>query len=184
MNSEDIQNIFFVECEESLEAVEAGLEACRDGTHDGETINAIFRAVHSIKGGAGAFGYGPLQAFTHVFETLLADVREGTVAVTDDLTGLLLLSLDCVRDHVETARFGGTAPDDAALMAQLNEAHEKAGAGEATGENAAAPAEAPASPRRPWTTIWMRCSTICSARQRPPRRRSPGCSTCARTAAR
>ncbi|WP_239806141.1 chemotaxis protein CheA [Croceicoccus hydrothermalis] len=145
MNSEDIQNIFFVECEESLEAAEAGLEECRNGTHDGETINAIFRAVHSIKGGAGAFGYGPLQAFTHVFETLLADVREGTVALTDELTGLLLLSLDCVRDHVEAARSGGTAPEDAALMAQLNEAHENAGLGEADEETAAAPAPAPAA---------------------------------------
>ena len=53
MNPEEIQGIFFAECDESLQAAEAGLAACQAGTHDGETINAIFRAVHSIKGGAG-----------------------------------------------------------------------------------------------------------------------------------
>jgi two-component system chemotaxis sensor kinase CheA len=119
MTEEDIQQIFFVECEEALEAAEAGLAACREGTHDGETINAIFRGVHSIKGGAGAFGYLPLQAFTHGFETLLADVREGKVPLEPALVDLLLLALDCLRDHVEAARGGGTPPEDAELLARL-----------------------------------------------------------------
>jgi two-component system chemotaxis sensor kinase CheA len=44
----------------------AGLAACKAGTQDADTVNAIFRAVHSIKGGAGAFGFEALQAFTHV----------------------------------------------------------------------------------------------------------------------
>jgi len=57
MTSEEIQAIFFVECEEALAAAEAGLAACQTGSHDDDTINAIFRAVHSIKGGAGAFGF-------------------------------------------------------------------------------------------------------------------------------
>lgn len=124
MNSDDIQNIFFVECEESLEAAELGLDACKAGTQDGETINAIFRAVHSIKGGAGAFGYAALQAFTHCFETLLADVREGTVSLTSGLVDELLIALDCLRDHVESARSGTTPPEDAAIMQRLTEAHE------------------------------------------------------------
>lgn len=124
MNSDDIQNIFFVECEESLEAAEAGLDACKAGTQDEETINAIFRAVHSIKGGAGAFGYSALQAFTHCFETLLADVREGTVPLTAELVNELLVALDCLRDHVDAARSGAPAPDDVAIMRSLTEAHE------------------------------------------------------------
>ncbi len=65
---------FFVECEESLEAAEMGLDECKAGTHDGETIHAIFRAVHSIKGGAGAFGHEAMQAYTHCFENLLGDI--------------------------------------------------------------------------------------------------------------
>lgn len=132
MTEDDIQQIFFVECEEALEATETGLAACREGTHDGETINAIFRGVHSIKGGAGAFGYLRLQAFTHGFETLLADVREGKVPLEPVLVDLLLLALDCLRDHVEAARGGGTPPDDADLIAKLEAAlAENAGAGPA-----------------------------------------------------
>ncbi|TIX49068.1 chemotaxis protein CheA [Alteraurantiacibacter aquimixticola] len=124
MNSDDIQNIFFIECEESLEAAEAGLDACKAGTQDGETINAIFRAVHSIKGGAGAFGYAALQAFTHTFETLLSEVREGSVALDAELVNMMLLALDCLRDHVDAARSGTDAPDDAAIMARLEQAVE------------------------------------------------------------
>ncbi|PLK28057.1 chemotaxis protein CheA [Porphyrobacter sp. TH134] len=128
MTEDDIKQIFFVECEESLEAAEAGLAACREGTHDAETINAIFRAVHSIKGGAGAFGHTALAAYTHGFENLLGEIREGLVPLEPALVDLLLLALDCLRDHVEAARGDGTAPDDAELLARL-EAAQAGGAG-------------------------------------------------------
>ncbi|GAA4762904.1 chemotaxis protein CheA [Stakelama sediminis] len=119
MNAEEIQGIFFIECEEALAAAEAGLEACSAGTQDNETVNAIFRAVHSIKGGAGAFGFTALQAFTHGFETLLSDVRDGTVMVSEPLVSLMLRALDTLSDHVEAARSGSDAPADEALLAEL-----------------------------------------------------------------
>ncbi len=138
MTEDDIQQIFFVECEEALEATETGLAACREGTHDGETINAIFRAVHSIKGGAGAFGHTALAAYTHGFENLLGEIREGLVPLEPALVDLLLLALDCLRDHVEAARGGGSPPEDTDLLAKL-EAARAGGSGVA-----AAPAPAPA----------------------------------------
>ncbi|WP_379551561.1 chemotaxis protein CheA [Qipengyuania sp. DGS5-3] len=119
MNSEDIQNIFFAECEEALEAAESGLDACKAGTQDDETINAIFRGVHSIKGGAGAFGHTRMQTFTHCFETLLADVREGEVPLEEDLVDLMLLALDCLRDHVDAALSQSEPPNDGPLMERL-----------------------------------------------------------------
>ncbi|MFM9829009.1 MAG: chemotaxis protein CheA [Sphingomonas sp.] len=119
MTNEEIQEIFFVECEEALAAAEGGLDDCRAGTHTPDTINSIFRAVHSIKGGAGAFGFAALQHFTHGFETLLSDVRDETVPITDPLIGLMLRALDTLGDHVAAARDGGAAPDDAALIAEL-----------------------------------------------------------------
>lgn len=122
MTGEEIQAIFFVECEESLAAAEAGLDACRDGAQDAETINAIFRAVHSIKGGAGAFGFSPLQAFTHGFETLLSDLRDGAIECSGSLVALMLRALDMLSDHVASARDGGMAPDDAAILAELEAA--------------------------------------------------------------
>ena len=122
MNITELQGIFFVECEEALAAAEDGLDACRSGSADSDTVNAIFRAVHSIKGGAGAFGYAPLQAFTHVFETLLSDVREGAVPLDKALVELLLRALDMVSDHVTAARESLPLPDDAALAAELEAA--------------------------------------------------------------
>lgn len=136
MNAEEIQAIFFAECEESLAAAEAGLAACRAGTQDDDTVNAVFRAVHSIKGGAGAFGYVALQAFTHTFETLLSDVREGAVPLSDPLIDLLLRALDTLSDHVSAARGLAEVPDDVGLLAELTAA-QAANAG-------AAPAAAPA----------------------------------------
>jgi len=119
MSPEEIQQIFFAECEESLAAAESGLAACKAGTQDADTVNAVFRAVHSIKGGAGAFGYVALQAYTHTFETLLSDVREGLVAIENGLVDLLLRALDTLSDHVEAAREEGHAPADAALIAEM-----------------------------------------------------------------
>lgn len=142
MSPEEIQQIFFVECEESLAAAEAGLAACKAGTQDSDTVNAVFRAVHSIKGGAGAFGYSALQAYTHTFETLLSDVREGLVAIETRLVDLLLRALDTLADHVTAAREDGAAPADAALIAEM-EASMAANAGSAPAA-AAAPAPEPA----------------------------------------
>jgi two-component system chemotaxis sensor kinase CheA len=141
VTAEEIQQIFFVECEESLASAEAGLDACRAGTHDADTVNAIFRAVHSIKGGAGAFGFAALQSYTHTFETLLSDVRDGTVALDDALISLLLRALDTLSDHVTAAREGGEAPSDAELIAELTQA--QAGSGPAP--VASAPAVEPAA---------------------------------------
>jgi two-component system chemotaxis sensor kinase CheA len=122
MTSEEIQGIFFEECEESLAAAEAGLAACKAGTQDADTVNAIFRAVHSIKGGGGAFGFTALQAYTHTFETLLSEVRDGILALSDPLIDLLLRALDTLTDHVTAAREGGEAPEDSGLIAEMTAA--------------------------------------------------------------
>ncbi|HMP56317.1 MAG TPA: Hpt domain-containing protein, partial [Novosphingobium sp.] len=143
MTPEEIQQIFFVECEESLAAAEAGLAACREGTQDDDTVNGVFRAVHSIKGGAGAFGFAALQAYTHCFETLLSDVREGLVPLGEPLVDLLLRALDTLSDHVAAARDGSAPPADDALLAELTSA--QAGNGTAASQADADREEASAS---------------------------------------
>lgn len=122
MSPEEIQQIYFLECEESLATAETGLAACRDGVQDPEAINSAFRGVHSIKGGAGAFGFAALQAYTHTFETLLSDVRDGSVPITPPLHSLLLRALDTLSDHVTAAREGGEPPADSQLIVELEAA--------------------------------------------------------------
>ena len=66
MDMNEIKEIFFQECEEQLAELESGLLKLNDGDRDPETVNAVFRAVHSIKGGAGAFGLEPLVRFADI----------------------------------------------------------------------------------------------------------------------
>ncbi len=122
MAFEDIQAIFLQECEEGLASAEAALLSIKAGEHDQETINTIFRAVHSIKGGAGAFGFAALQSFTHHFETLLDKARDGELVLDTALTELLISAFDVLADHVAAIRGDGATPDDAAMITALRDA--------------------------------------------------------------
>ncbi|WP_294296694.1 chemotaxis protein CheA [uncultured Sphingomonas sp.] len=122
MDLDAIQQIFFQECEEGLAGMEASFAALRDGDRDGETINAVFRCVHSIKGGAGAFGLERLQAYTHHYETLLDRIRDGTLELTPDLLDLVMVAFDLLSDHVAAARDGSHTPSDAQMLERLEAA--------------------------------------------------------------
>ena len=89
---------FFEESFEGLETMEAGLMDLENGAEDGELVNNIFRAAHSIKGGAGTFGFAEVSSFTHVMETLLDEVREGARHPSRELVDLQLEAVDFLRD--------------------------------------------------------------------------------------
>ena len=89
--------VFFEESFEGLDAMEAELLNLVPGEEDLETINTIFRAAHSIKGGSGTFGFNSVSDFTHVLETLLDQIREGKRELTTEHVDLLLKSVDCLR---------------------------------------------------------------------------------------
>jgi two-component system chemotaxis sensor kinase CheA len=143
MTNEEIQAIYLQECEEGLASAESALMDIKAGVYDSETINTIFRAVHSIKGGAGAFGFTDLQVFTHHFETLLDKVRDGDVTVTPELIDLLMAAFDILADHVGAIRGDCATPDDAAMMQSLQEEAAKAAA---PAPASVAAEEAPAMP--------------------------------------
>jgi two-component system, chemotaxis family, sensor kinase CheA len=103
-----IKQTFFQECEEQLAELESGLLAMEAGDTDSETVNAVFRAVHSVKGGAGAFSLEDLVRFAHVFETALDHVRAGRLEPTPDVLKVLLRAADVLADLVRVARDGGT----------------------------------------------------------------------------
>ncbi len=119
---EAIKQTFFQECEEQLAELEQGLLAIQGGETDSETVNAVFRAVHSIKGGAGAFGLDELVRFAHVFETTLDHVRSGKLAPEAELLKVMLRAADVLADLVRAARDGGSvdAARSDALLAELN----------------------------------------------------------------
>jgi two-component system chemotaxis sensor kinase CheA len=100
---EEILNLFFEESFEGLDAMESGLLTLDDGA-DRETINTIFRAAHSIKGGAGTFGFMEISEFTHSVETLLDEMRNGVRSVTPDALQVLLQSVDVIREMTQSAQ--------------------------------------------------------------------------------
>ncbi len=144
---EEIKETFFQECDEQLAELEGGLQAMKDGDGDDDTVNAVFRAVHSIKGGAGAFGLEELVRFAHTFESVLDEVRGGRLAPDADLLNLMLTSSDMLADHVRAARGGEPADPERShsLVEQLDARR--------LGGGAAAPqASAPAAGRGPVLT--------------------------------
>ena len=102
-----IRDTFFQECEEQLTALEEGLLTMQAGAADADTVNAVFRAVHSIKGGAGAFGLDELVKFAHVFESALDGVRAGQIALDSAGHAALLHAADLLADLVHAAKNDG-----------------------------------------------------------------------------
>ena len=115
---EAIKATFFQECDELLADLEAKLMLLEQGQTDLETINAVFRAVHSVTGGAGAFGLEALVRFAHVFETLMDELRAGRKPCDAITIKTLLRASDVLADHIQAAQ-GLIPPVDEARSAAL-----------------------------------------------------------------
>ena len=130
---------FFEESREGLDAMESGLLAMDEGRADGDTIHVVFRAAHSIKGGAGTFGFSAISDFTHVLETLLDEARAGKRTLGSDAVSALLGSVDVLRGLMDAAENG--APLDHPEMAQVRASLDRI----LSGATAAAPSAAKAA---------------------------------------
>ena len=103
---DDFKATYFDECSELLLELEEQFHAIEDGDRSSDRLNAVFRAIHSIKGGGGAFGFADLVGFAHVYETLLDHVRDGRVELSEHVTALCIRANDIVADFVAAARDG------------------------------------------------------------------------------
>lgn len=115
-----IKVTYFQECDELLASLEEDLLALQAGDGDGDTINAVFRAVHSIKGGAGAFGFESMVEFAHVFETVLDAMRSGKLDPDPETLKTLLRASDVLADHVQAAKGEGVV-DEARAQAMSDD---------------------------------------------------------------
>jgi two-component system chemotaxis sensor kinase CheA len=135
---EQLKVTFFDECAEGMQLIEQGLSDMREGLGSNDTINAVFRAVHSVKGGAGIFGFEALVGFAHVFETTLDAIRRGDLPATTDVVDVLLASSDVLSDLVQISRAGDAIP--AGFGDETRNALERL-LGEESADDAAAPAD-------------------------------------------
>lgn len=113
--------LFFEEVAEHLENMEQLLLSLDPEEPDPEDLNAIFRAAHSIKGGAGTFGFTDMASFTHVMESVLDKVRNGALPITQELIDVCLESGDVLHDQLAGHRDGAKVHPHAAdgLVARL-----------------------------------------------------------------
>ncbi|HKQ29930.1 MAG TPA: chemotaxis protein CheA [Burkholderiales bacterium] len=121
---------FFDESLEGLADMEAALLKFEQQTHtdsaeDREALNAIFRVVHSIKGGSGTFGFGWITDFSHLSESLLDDLRDGRRTLDKRSISLLLRSVDCLRNLLDAERSGSKIEKSVIdeVTAELEELH-------------------------------------------------------------
>ena len=128
-----LRAVFFEEATEGLTTLESGLLDLDGGSRDPELINAIFRAAHSIKGGAGTFGMPEVTSFTHCLETLLDRARSGKCELSSVHINAMLHAVDHLRVLLDAARSGGVidAQRTRVVQAELEAAMESSGIGEA-----------------------------------------------------
>ena len=108
----EFKQTYFQECDELLADLEVQLTAIQEGDVDDERLNAAFRAIHSIKGGAGAFGFTELVAFAHVFETVLDRMRSHELETSGANVALMIRAGDALVDLVTSAQNETEVPKD------------------------------------------------------------------------
>ncbi len=117
----DIQRFhetFFEESREGLQTLESGLLALDRGAADPDALNRIFRAAHSIKGGAGTFGFTAIADFTHGVESTLDQLREGRLTPDRELIDILLRAADVMGMLLDAAQSGDDVDIDAITATQ------------------------------------------------------------------
>ena len=114
---------FFEECAEILPELDERLSSLHVGEVDSETLNAIFRAVHSIKAGAAAFNFNALVEFAHIFEALLDRLRDNRIQQTGHVFNVIVRAGDVLAELVDAARAGRDVPADfsAEVASELQE---------------------------------------------------------------
>jgi two-component system, chemotaxis family, sensor kinase CheA len=111
MNLDDALHTFIEEANDLLQQMEAALLGLEQAPADTDTINAMFRAAHTIKGSSGLFGFDAIVAFTHVAESVLDKVRNGELGIDAALVATFLRVCDHIGVLVKLAADGTVAPD-------------------------------------------------------------------------
>jgi two-component system, chemotaxis family, sensor kinase CheA len=135
--------VFFEEAAEHLAGMETMLLALDVANPSMDDLNAIFRAAHSIKGGAGTFGFTDMTEVTHVLETLLDKLRKEEMKLTDEMVTAFLEAGDVISTQLAAHR--GEGEVDEAEVKAVCEKLEQLSSGQPAADVSAAPAEAQAS---------------------------------------
>ncbi len=112
MNLDKMKQTYFTETREVLGEMEHLLLEIEKAPEDEELVNALFRAVHTIKGSSGMFGVRSVESFTHVAENVLDRVRKKEIALDDELSATLLACHDHITSLLDLHQRGADEPLD------------------------------------------------------------------------
>ncbi len=154
-NNDQILDEFLLEAQEIFDQLDLDLVQLEQTPEDKKLLGSIFRAMHTLKGSSGFFGFHRLEKVAHAGESLLSKVREGTLRIDEEKTNYLLATLDRLRDIVSgiAEQRLEAAGDDSALITAL-----KALAAGESAPSAAAPAEQPAAAAEPAAAVEVQAS--------------------------
>ncbi|HMD97487.1 MAG TPA: chemotaxis protein CheW [Terriglobia bacterium] len=129
---DDIVKEFLVESNENLDQVDRDLISLEKEPSSREILARIFRAIHTIKGTTGFLGFAKLESVAHAGENLLSRLRDGTLALTSEITSALLALVDAVREMLLSIEATGQDGDGdysslTATLSRLLEAESKSG---------------------------------------------------------
>lgn len=160
MSFDEARQTFADEVDELLQQMEEALLVLESAPQDQETLNSVFRAMHTIKGSAGLFGFDEVVHFTHTVEAELDRVRSGQRPVDSDLIAVLLACRDQVATLVSAALQEMQVSDEVkaqgqAILARLQPVNHSAAPKPQTQPEAIASAAAQAVPAEPQAALWL-----------------------------
>ena len=117
-DNEELLKDFFMEAEQQVEKLEQNILAMESDSSDGDAIDEIFRAAHTLKGGAATVQMMEVAEFTHAVEDLLDGIRSNVCQVTGDIVDKLLQSLDVIKAMMEERQNGGVYSEDVSELKQ------------------------------------------------------------------
>jgi len=118
MNLASLIKEFTAEALEHIVTAEEDVLALEEGSSDKETVNRLFRALHTIKGGAACVNFDEIKKFAHVMESLAGKLRDGTLSVTPQITQAMLEGVDKLKTGILSGK--GQIDDAELILEQLH----------------------------------------------------------------
>ena len=115
-NNEELLKDFFAEAQGQVESLEQNVLALEQESGNRDAVDEIFRAAHTLKGGAGTVEMTELAEFTHLVEDVLDGVRSGEAAVDEAVIDALLGSIDVIKAMLDARGRGSVYRGDTSAV--------------------------------------------------------------------
>ncbi len=137
----EIFNEFIAEAEDNLSKVEENLLELEKDPHNEEILNATFRAMHTLKGGAGFLGLQAIVETAHAAEDVLGKMRSGELTLTPEINDAILEAVDFIRNALPRYEAGEEVEVPTDLVSRLRNLEEGSASEEQRGEQEDSPIE-------------------------------------------